>query len=344
MPSGTEQATEEDLQTEQHGDRDDIQDPKLHAPSSVTPKPDTDAETHSIVPESADDYESLWNLHESQTKRLAATLCERLRLVLIPTVAAKLRGDYKSGRRLNMRRIIPYIASDFNKDKIWLRRTKPNKRRYQIMLTIDDSRSMRDSGSISLALDAIAMVSMALTLLESGDLSIFKFGEVPTELHAFSERFTRSSGFGIFREFTFDAHKTDLVKLLERTNSVFKTSRASLRATDADIWQMQMIVSDGICENHSALKLLLREAFQSKIMVIFIVLDIFHSGKTHSILDMQEARYVENGLGGKTLQVRPYMEEFPFSYRIVLQDISELPQSLSSCLQQFFQSTSNMKS
>ena len=39
--------------------------------------------------------------------------------------------------------IIPYIASQFRKDKIWLRRTKPSKRQYQVVVAIDNSRSMR---------------------------------------------------------------------------------------------------------------------------------------------------------------------------------------------------------
>jgi len=31
-------------------------------------------------------------------------------------------GDFKSGKRLNLKKIIGYIASNYNKDKIWLRR------------------------------------------------------------------------------------------------------------------------------------------------------------------------------------------------------------------------------
>lgn len=46
-----------------------------------------------------------------------------------------------------MRKVIPYIASQFRKDKIWLRRTKPSKRQYQIMLAVDDSSSMNDNRS-----------------------------------------------------------------------------------------------------------------------------------------------------------------------------------------------------
>lgn len=46
-----------------------------------------------------------------------------------------------------MRKVIPYIASQYRKDKIWLRRTKKNKRQYQILLAIDDSSSMADNKS-----------------------------------------------------------------------------------------------------------------------------------------------------------------------------------------------------
>lgn len=62
-------------------------------------------------------------------------------------VALLHRGDYRTGKRLNMRKVIPYIASQFRKDKIWLRRTKPSKREYQICLAVDDSSSMVDNHS-----------------------------------------------------------------------------------------------------------------------------------------------------------------------------------------------------
>ena len=46
-----------------------------------------------------------------------------------------------------MRKVIPYIASQFRKDKIWLRRTKKSRRQYQIVLAVDDSSSMADNHS-----------------------------------------------------------------------------------------------------------------------------------------------------------------------------------------------------
>jgi hypothetical protein len=75
---------------------------------------------------------ALWTRFESLTAPLASELCEQLRLILEPTLAAKLQGDYRTGKRLNMRKIIPYLASEFRRDKIWLRRSKPSVRKYQV--------------------------------------------------------------------------------------------------------------------------------------------------------------------------------------------------------------------
>lgn len=55
------------------------------------------------------------------------------------------RGDFRTGKRLNMRRIIPYIASNFQNNRIWLRRSKPSQREYQVLLAVDDSSSMNEN-------------------------------------------------------------------------------------------------------------------------------------------------------------------------------------------------------
>ena len=87
--------------------------------------------------------------------QLGHQLCEQLKPILEPTKAAKLQGDFRTGKRLNMRKIIPYIANHFKKDKIWLRRVKPNKREFQIAVALDDSSSMADNKSRVLALQVI---------------------------------------------------------------------------------------------------------------------------------------------------------------------------------------------
>lgn len=74
----------------------------------------------------------MWARCDALTAGLAGELAEQLRLILEPTLASRLAGDYRTGKRISMRKVIAYIASHFRKDKIWLRRSRPDKRRYQV--------------------------------------------------------------------------------------------------------------------------------------------------------------------------------------------------------------------
>jgi midasin (ATPase involved in ribosome maturation) len=110
----------------------------------------------------------LWSKYDRLTHDLSLELCEQLRLILEPTLATKLKGDYRTGKRLNMKKIVPYIASQYKKDKIWMRRTKPSKRQYQVLIAVDDSKSMAESRSVQLAYESLALIAKALTQLEVG--------------------------------------------------------------------------------------------------------------------------------------------------------------------------------
>lgn len=48
---------------------------------------------------------ALWRRYEFQTARLSQELAEQLRLVMEPTLASKLQGDYKTGKRINMKKV-----------------------------------------------------------------------------------------------------------------------------------------------------------------------------------------------------------------------------------------------
>lgn len=279
----------------------------------------------------------LWRKHEQDTRDLANGLCEQLRLILEPTMATKMRGDYRTGKRLNMRRIIPYIASQFKKDKIWMRRSKPSKRQYQVMLAIDDSKSMAESSSVQLAFDTVALVSTALSVLEVGQMSVVKFGAEPTIVHAFQDPFSSESGAKVFESFTFDQTKTNVKALASQTLEMFRTARASQHSSGAELWQLQLIISDGICEDHESIRRILRQAQEEHIMVIFLVIDTLHGAKKHSILQMSQVKYVTNPVDGtKKLKVQQYMEDFAFENFLIIQDVRELPELLCSTLRQFF--------
>ncbi|KAJ1956173.1 AAA ATPase midasin, partial [Dispira parvispora] len=279
---------------------------------------------------------TLWKRYEMLTHDLALSLCEQLRLILEPTLATKLKGDYRTGKRLNMKKIIPYIASQYKKDKIWLRRTKPSKRQYQILIAVDDSKSMAESHSVELAFETLALVSKALSQLESGDIGVVSFGETTRVLHGFDQPFTMESGAQLLTDFTFEQTKTDVVRLMADSLTLFQQVRAqsSHRGPGAgDLWQLQLILSDGVCEHHDRLRALVRRGMENRVMVVFIVMD--NKPDNQSILQLNNVRYQQ--VDGKlTLQMDRYLDSFPFTYYLVLRDIKALPLVLSDALRQYF--------
>lgn len=143
-------------------------------------------------------------------------------IILEPMIATKLRGDYRTGKRISIKKIIPYIASSFRKDKIWLRRTHPNKRNYQVMIAIDDSASMKSNGAARLALEAMTVLCRALTQLEIGELAIMSFGETVKLLHPFHTPFSDKSGAYVISQFQFQQKATRWPHFLENVVTVLE--------------------------------------------------------------------------------------------------------------------------
>ncbi|KAF8635894.1 hypothetical protein AX15_000074 [Amanita polypyramis BW_CC] len=295
--------------------------------------------------------EHIWRLYESLTHDLAYVLCEQLRLILEPTLATRLRGDYRTGKRLNMKKIIPYIASDYTKDKIWLRRTRPSQREYQILIAIDDSRSMAESHSVHLAFQTLSLVAKALSRLEAGDIAIAKFGEAVHMLHNFEDgQFTDQAGTKVISSFRFDQKATNVFSLVETSLKVLESAREQKlmsSATAGDLWQLEIIISDGLCQDHDRLRTLLRKAEEQRVMVVFIIVDSLHSTTVatssssqsisqNSILNMDKAEYKLVD-GRMELQLQKYLDSFPFEYYVVLRNVEALPEVLAGTLKQFFE-------
>ncbi|KAF5287728.1 hypothetical protein FQA39_LY15748 [Lamprigera yunnana] len=281
--------------------------------------------------------EKMWTKISSVTSSLAQSLSEQLRLVLEPTQASRLKGDYRTGRRINMRKVIPYIASQFRKDKIWLRRTKPSKREYQIVLAIDDSSSMADNHSKELAFESVALISKALTLLESGQLSVISFGETTEVLHKLTDVFTERSGSKILQKFQFLQQKTCVAKLVDFATEMLNSIQASSTSLIA---KLLIIVSDGrgiFSEGENYVQQAVRRAKLLNIFMVFIVID--NPESKDSILDIRMPIFKD----GKLLGIKPYMDSFPFPFYIILKNINSLPDVLSDALRQWFEIVSNDK-
>ncbi|KAI9830097.1 MAG: hypothetical protein M1826_005090 [Phylliscum demangeonii] len=292
---------------------------------------------------------ALWVQYEARTRSLSLNFTEQLRLILSPTVASKMRGDFRTGKRLNIKRIIPYIASQYKRDKIWMRRTAPTKRNYQIMLAVDDSRSMAENRAGELAFETLVMVARSMAMLEVGQVCVVAFGEDVKVAHSFETSLSGLAAGDIFQHFSFRQRRTDVRALLARSLDLFRDARASgaQASSSADPWQLQLIISDGICDQHAAIRQLVRQAREERIMVVFIIVDngdrgTDAKGMSGSILDMTAAKFEREFTGSGDeggavkLKLERYLDSFPFPYYLVLRDAKELPAVLASALRQWF--------
>ena len=282
-----------------------------------------------------------WQTIQSETNNLSRRLCEKLRLVMEPLVATKLRGDYRTGKRVNMKRIIGYIASGYRKDKIWLRRTKPAKRDYRVLIAVDNSESMQKGGAGDVALRALATMANGMSQLEIGQLGIASFGEEMKLLHPFHTPFTSESGVNIVSNFTFDSKRT-------RTALCVESSISALEEADNVSSSMQLVfmISDGRIERDSRSKLrhLIRQMAEKNILMVMIIVEgelqkDKPSKKNESILNMKEVSFVN----GKP-KIKQFIEDYPFPYYLVVNDLAALPEILGDALRQWWEMLAEINS
>ena len=283
---------------------------------------------------SVDEARQLWVHYEITTRDLSLYLTEQLRLILAPTLATKMRGDFRTGKRLNMKRIIPYIASQYKKDKIWMRRTIPSKRNYQIMLAVDNSKSMSESGSGQLAFETLALVAKSLSMLAAGEMCVVAFGDEVVVAHEFDKPFSTEAGASIVSKFSFQQSTTNVRKLIAESIALLRDSRRMSFNAGSDLWQLELIISDGVCEDHDTIRRLVRQAQEERIMIIFIIVDTLH--QRESIMNMSQAVFEPDANGETKLRIKRYLDGFPFLYYLVVGDVKALPGVLAQALRQWF--------
>ncbi|KAJ9609057.1 AAA ATPase midasin [Cladophialophora chaetospira] len=292
-------------------------------------------------PTSSTHATQLWHQCSTSTHQFSLILTEQLRLILSPTNATKLRGDYRTGKRLNIKRIIPYIASNYKRDKIWMRRSVPSKRNYQIMIAVDDSKSMSESGADVLAFETLALLTKALAMLEVGEICVVGFGDSPkiTVAHPFGTPFSPAeSGPNVFEAFSFEQKGTNVKSLVRQSMEMFRDARQQRQTGGEEQWQLQLIVSDGHISDHEQISRLVRQAHDEKIIIVFVIVD---AGQ-ESILDLKEAVYERdpnasvNGADEMKLRMKRYLDGFPFPYYLVVRDVRDLPGVLATALKGWF--------
>ncbi|KAL5697769.1 hypothetical protein ACHQM5_028886 [Ranunculus cassubicifolius] len=283
------------------------------------------------------DASALWRKYEQTTTRLSQELAEQLRLVMEPTVASKLQGDYKTGKRINMKKVIAYIASHYRKDKIWLRRTRPNKRDYQVVVAVDDSRSMSESHCGDVAIEALVTVCRAMSQLEVAQLAVASFGTKGNIklLHDFDQHFTGESGMKMISSLKFEQENTiedkPVLDLLMYLNNKLDSAETNSRlpSGQSPLQQLVLIISDGFLHEKERVKRYVRDLLSKNRMVAFLIID-----PKDTITHLPEIS-IEEGTGKMTTS--KYLNSFPFPYYIVLKDIEALPRTLADLLRQWFE-------
>ncbi|RMZ82104.1 hypothetical protein DV737_g2172, partial [Chaetothyriales sp. CBS 132003] len=289
-------------------------------------------EAHTGPQTSSASAAELWLYCSQLVRSYSLVLTEQLRLILSPTTATKLRGDFRTGKRLNIKRIIPYIASGYKRDKIWMRRSVPSKRNYQVLLAVDDSKSMSESGVDLLALQTTALLCTSLSMLEVGDISVIGFGEAPkvTVAHEFGKPWTNESGVEVFQHFGFNQQGTNVKSMVAQSLEMLREARMKSMASNAsELWQLQLIISDGHCSDHEAIQRLVRQAKSERVVMVFAIVDnsavsAADGRPGESILDLKEAVFEpdlrEGREGEMRVVTRRYLESFPFEYYLVVRN------------------------
>ncbi|KAI1868220.1 hypothetical protein JX265_007043 [Neoarthrinium moseri] len=323
------------VELEEDDDEEDVEEASVQLESTHLSGPAQDLRDF-------DESMQQWTTFQTKTNPLSLSLTSQLRLILTPSQSTKLSGSYRTGKRLNIKRIIPYIASSYKRDKIWMRRAIPTKRSYQILLCVDDSKSMGESSSGTLALESLVMVSRALTMLEVGQVGVLGFGANTFMAHEFAEPFaSHDAGAKVLQKFSFNQDHTDIRQLVRDTISRFRTARLQNPGRGSeDLWQLALVLSDGLTPSaeHEDIRRLLREAHEERIMVVFIVMDDTASKKRDSVLNLRTVQFVKDALGNTTGEIswEYYLDSFPFQYYLIVHNLEDLPGALAGLLRSWF--------
>ncbi|GFE52883.1 ATPase associated with various cellular activities AAA family protein [Babesia ovis] len=266
----------------------------------------------------------LWRKFCDESLDISTSLCEQMRMILEPSLKTSLQGDYKTGKRISIKKLMAFIASNYQRDKIWLRRSKPSKRDYRVVLAIDNSRSMSVSNAGTLALKSFACIYQAMSVLEVGELSVCKFGgDVPELL---LEMGTGEDPSRVIAGMTFDeeshhSHETGLPELLKYVLHYLDNQEEHRKIV--------VIISDGKFNKEKA-RPWIQAAISKQVVPLLVILDSATSSNK-SILQMKQVREIEG-----RLTVETFLSNFPFPYYAVIQKLDRLPTILSDLLRQWF--------
>jgi midasin len=229
-----------------------------------------------------------------------------------------------------------------------------------VLLAVDDSRSMASTGAAGFALQALALLTTAMSRLDVGEVGVLSYGG-GGGVHALAPLgtpFSDSAGPAIMSALRFDQDNTisdtPTLALVQEAAELLEGARARAASSSGsrELRQLLLIVGDGRFHEKEALHGAVRALVETQgVCPVFIALDAASASsgaaagagpgnantstgtaRGSSLLDMQSVRFV----GGRPVLER-YLDSFPFPFYIVLRDIAALPATLADLLRQWFE-------
>ncbi|KMZ78504.1 hypothetical protein PVIIG_01281 [Plasmodium vivax India VII] len=295
------------------------------------------------------EYEEIYDQINSETEVMSSQLCEQLKMILEPTVRNKYQGDYKSGKKLNIKKLVNYFASDFRNNKIWKRRTKMNKRDYNIVIAIDNTKSMKINNIQRMTLNAIFLVARAFEKLQVGRIGICSFGENDNGINAnnvvcsMRNSLNKQDFLKILNHFQFNndtknSFDNAMLNALKICNYIFKNTHSGTPQSGGKnvVSHLMLIISDGRF-NKSTVRAEIFKCIQNNFIPVLMIIDTqIANNKAQSIFNLKQTFYKDN-----KLHIVPYLHDFPFPYFVVVSDINEIPTLMCDIIRQWFQTLSS---
>ena len=211
-----------------------------------------------------------------------------------------------------------------------MRRSQPAKRAYQVMIALDDSRSMQGAAG-QLALEAVTTLCTALTRLEVGEVGVLSFGSELKLAHSLGDAFSDEAGGRMLENFSFSQEETRFADCVSTITSIFASTRhhQSVSAgVNVTCTQLAFIISDGkLCENREKCRRMCRLAQEQNVLLVAIIVD----DPAASIYDLKSVSFE-----GGVVKSAEYLADYPFDFYAVLTHPQQLPDILSSSLRQWF--------
>ena len=293
-----------------------------------------------------------WPAVAALTERTAAELAAALTAALEPTRASRLARGYKTGKRVDMRAVVAYVASGFRRDAIWMRRTRPDARDYRVVLVIDDSRSVAEAGVAPFAVEAVASVGRALARAELGDLAVVAAGGAagPSLLHPFGAPLDDAALAATVGGLTFAADatvgETPAADALRAVGTLLDSGRCGSGggALASALTQLVVVIGDGRFHEKAPLRAEAAAlAARPGVLLAYVALDGgggggggggsggSHPSQSQPSSSLADLRTISFGPDGAP-RATPYLDDFPFPHYVLLRRAAGLPSALGGLL------------